>query len=248
MDVSMFYYRRNKRHMGFWDSLWSGIKTAGRVAGAIGQGALGVLGGAAHGFEMGSAVGGPELGGVIGAALGGASSAIDNISMTANRTKHYLREYHTGDGIPSGAAVLQGLIPSSTVSTMQNAISSLTAGGAPKSVVDVAQAGAKFMDAARKHMSIVAAANAAGATPITKHLGNNMSREIVTQLGARTGIRGDLYNVMHNPVLKGAAMLPTTSAHYDKVMDMIHYGGAEAVAMKALAQQQASTQPVAASA
>jgi hypothetical protein len=210
--------------MGFWNSLWSGLKLAGQSFAATLEGGFTAVKGAVEGASTGASAGG-EFGGILGGIVGGVKGAIDGVSTTVNRIKHYAHEAEHPNGIAAAVKPLDG------VKTMTDAVNSAKP-GAPDTVLDVARTGAKFMDGAAKYGDLVAASKHAGATPITKHMGHNISRSVVNEVAAQTGFRGDLHQLLHNPVTRSANTLPTTSAWHDSMQDVVHHGGAEAAAVK----------------
>lgn len=224
--------------MGFWNSIWNGIKLAGKTALAVVEGGAKTALGAIEGIASGEALsGGNPIGGILGGIVGGVTEGIDGVSSTVNRVKHYMHDYENSEGKANARSVLNASAdPLRPVSTMKNAVSSLSA-NAPASVVDSARSGAKFYDGLAKHGNVSAAAKYAGATPVSKHLGNGVSRAIIGEVGGRTGFHGDRHLLLQNAAVQGARMLPSTSAYHSRVDDTARFGGAESVAMKRMARQ-----------
>lgn len=228
--------------MGFWNTIWHGIKTAGKVVVDVGRAGYNVAKATMDGISAGTPFFGPEFGGVIGGIVGGVTAGIDNIHGLINRLPYYEVEFTNPDGSGNAKAVADSVKPLRPVLAMQNSMSALTR-DAPPSVVEAARVGARFFDGVRKHGDVVAAAKLAGATPISKHLGNSISRAIIGEVGARTGFHADRHMLLHNPATVAANMLPETSAFRSRVNDVLHHGGAESVAVKHLAQRVANPVP-----
>lgn len=202
-----------------------------------------------------------QVGNVFGATVGGAlntvsgmaksiltldpagffNDAINNISTTVSRVKHYA-EGGTGDGVSGIQHMVDSVKTAQSVPILNDAMNSISA-TAPQSVKDLAVAGAAFHEGLMKHGSVIAAARHAGANSVTKHLADGMSSAVLDHIRSKTGMDMRMHQILGNPVTSQANMLSSLNVHRGAANDMLHNGGAEAAAMQVLGANGAGITP-----
>lgn len=208
-----------------WDQLKWGFKIGGDLIYNMGKAAIGTTIAAIQGFESG---------GPVGAAMAGIPSAISGISTVASRIGSYFHEVDQQNNLPNNATVASVLHPIKPVNTMNSALQTATA-QSPDSVQQIAGAAAAFHDGLAKHGNVVSAVKAAGGSPITQHLANNMSNTIVDNIQARSGFNARNAMRYGDSSMRSAQMVGTTSAFNAPILSYMNGGGAEALAMRNLA-------------
>ena len=219
--------------MGFFDDLKQGLSIAGGTVLNLGEAVFKTAGAAVAGF----AAGGPA-----GALLAGIPAGIASTGTLIHRLSAYFHPTDE-DGTPN-MATIQSLTqnPLHHLKMANQALQNVNK-DTPESGISLAQSAAKLNDGLEKYGDFAAAAKFAGASPISKHIATGVSKGIVDEVKRRTGF--DAINHMRygRSATRAAQMVPTTSAYAEPVRDYMLHGGAEALAMKHLSQNNAARNP-----
>lgn len=207
--------------MGFWDEL----KQAFTIVGDIGLGIGKTVAAGLTGFMEG---------GPLGAIIGAVPAAISGISQVASRVNSYTHPVDDKTNLPNYQTVASVVHPLKQVMTMNQALQTATP-QSPDSVQQIAGSMAAFHDGFSKYGNVLGASKAAGATPISQHLANNMSGAIASNLQSKTGFNASNALRYGDSALRSAQMLSSTSMYHAPVMSYLNYGGQEALAMRTVA-------------
>lgn len=213
--------------MSIWDQLKEGFKIGGDLLFNMGKAAVETTIAGLTGF----AAGGPA-----GAAMAAIPVGISGISSVASRIGSYFHSVDPQTNLPTAETVSSVLHPIKPLVMMNSALRTATA-DSPDSVKQIAGSAAAFHDGMEKYGNVVSAAKAAGGTPITQHLANNMSGTIVDAIKSRSGF--DARNAIRygGSAMRGAQMVGTTSAYSAPLLSYMNNGGAEALAMRNIASK-----------
>lgn len=209
--------------MGFFNSLWSGIKKAAGVVGSVLSGV---------GTVVAGALGGAEIGGPIGGLVGGVSTLIGTIEPTIKRVQHYINDDEAGSA-GDLQATYQQLHGVMSHKVLQNAMSSVTA-KSPQVVKDIANIGASFHDSLAKTGDIVSAVKAAGGNPLSGHIADSMSNAIINEASRRGLGNQQIVQSLHDPVSRFIGGVSKSNSYHQRVKD-IRTGRAEAAAVRSMA-------------
>ena len=213
--------------MGFWNKIWSGIKSIAGVTGSIIGGGAGLLGKVTQGYESA---------GPAGAIAEGIGNIIPSISHTVKRVGHYVSYAKSGQdpGMAAFNELTSGVSSLASIGPINDAIRNVSA-AAPDSIKHLATVGAAFHDKLQStNGDIVAAARSAGANPLSAHLANSASNAVTTAIGGKLGVNARILHQMRDPVTRASSLISKVNAYHSKVVGNMNHEGPERSAVRAM--------------